>query len=73
MSVLNVAGVTAGYRKVDIVRDIAIEIPSGARIALVGSNGAGKSTIVKTINGLIPTRRGPIRWMSPRSAWCHAL
>ena len=62
MSVLSVAGITAGYGRMDIIRDIDIDIPSGGRVALVGSNGAGKSTIVKTINGLIPARRGTISW-----------
>ncbi|MGB6103315.1 MAG: ABC transporter ATP-binding protein [Pusillimonas sp.] len=62
MTALSLTGVTAGYGKADIIRDIAIDIPSGGRVALVGSNGAGKSTIVRTINGLIPLRRGAISW-----------
>ncbi|NYT79726.1 ABC transporter ATP-binding protein [Alcaligenaceae bacterium] len=62
MSTLSVNGIVAGYGKADIIHDIAIEIPSGGRVALVGSNGAGKSTIVKTINGLIASRRGSISW-----------
>lgn len=62
MSTLSVNGIVAGYGKADIIHDIAIDIPSGGRVALVGSNGAGKSTIVKTINGLIASRRGSISW-----------
>jgi len=62
MSALVLDNVSAGYGKVDVVRDVGLTIPTGRRIALVGSNGAGKSTIVRTINGLLPLRSGSITW-----------
>lgn len=62
MSMLSISGITAGYGRMDIIRDITLDIPPGGRVALVGSNGAGKSTIVKAINGLIPVRKGSIAW-----------
>lgn len=49
MSNLIVRGISAGYGKVNVVRDVSLTVPEGRRIALVGSNGAGKSTIVRTI------------------------
>jgi len=62
MSRLVVHGVATGYGKADVIRGIDIVIESGRRVALIGSNGAGKSTIVKAINGLLPLRAGSITW-----------
>lgn len=62
MTTLSVENVSAGYGKVNVIRGIDLEIAAGRRIALVGSNGAGKSTIVKTINGLLPLGGGNITW-----------
>lgn len=62
MSTLVLDDVSAGYGKVDVIRDVSLAIPAGRRVALVGSNGAGKSTIVRTINGLLPLRAGSITW-----------
>ncbi|MGO4171009.1 ABC transporter ATP-binding protein [Bosea sp. TAF32] len=62
MSRLVLQGVAAGYGKANVIRGIDLTIESGRRVALIGSNGAGKSTIVKAINGLLPTRAGTIAW-----------
>ena len=62
MTALVLDRVATGYGKVDVVRDISLSIPSGRRVALVGSNGSGKSTIVRAINGLLPMRAGSITW-----------
>lgn len=62
MSTLVLDDVSAGYGKVDVIRGVSLTIPAGRRVALVGSNGAGKSTIVRTINGLLPLRAGSITW-----------
>lgn len=47
-------------RAIEAVRDVSIEVPRGAIVALLGSNGAGKSTILKAISG------GHFRWASAR-------
>ena len=62
MSTLKLVNVSAGYGKADVIRGIDLEIAAGERVALVGSNGAGKSTVVKVINGLLPVRTGRIEW-----------
>jgi branched-chain amino acid transport system ATP-binding protein len=62
MSTLKLLNVSAGYGKADVIRGIDLEIAAGQRVALVGSNGAGKSTVVKVINGLLPARRGRVEW-----------
>jgi branched-chain amino acid transport system ATP-binding protein len=62
MSTLRLADVSTGYGKADMIRGVGFEIAAGQRVALVGSNGAGKSTVVKVINGLLPLRSGRIEW-----------
>jgi branched-chain amino acid transport system ATP-binding protein len=62
MSNLIVRGISAGYGKVNVVRDVSLAVPEGRRIALVGSNGAGKSTIGRTIIGLLALRGGSVQW-----------
>lgn len=46
----------AGYRgsPTPAIRNVGLNVPSGARVAFVGPNGAGKSTVLKAIAGLIP-------------------
>ena len=52
--------ISAGYKGVLAVQDITFRINEGEIVSLIGSNGAGKSTIVKTIAGLIHPRNGEI-------------
>ncbi|MFC4310318.1 ABC transporter ATP-binding protein [Steroidobacter flavus] len=62
MSALRLKDVCTGYGHINVVRGIDLDIGSGQRVALVGSNGAGKSTIVRAINGLLPLRDGRVEW-----------
>lgn len=62
MSALRLKSVCTGYGHINVVRGIDLDIASGQRVALVGSNGAGKSTIVRAINGLLPLRDGVVEW-----------
>ena len=62
MSALRLENVRTGYGHIDVVRNIGLDIAAGQRVALVGSNGAGKSTIVRAINGLLPVRDGRLEW-----------
>ena len=56
-SVLEVRGLRAGYGRVQVVNDVSLRIGVGEVVALVGRNGAGKSTTLAAIAGL---RYGPI-------------
>ncbi|MFQ3680650.1 ABC transporter ATP-binding protein [Roseiflexus sp.] len=58
--------ISAGYGTVMAVRDISLSIKKGEFVALIGSNGAGKSTILRTISGLIRPRQGSIRFDGKR-------
>ena len=52
--------INAGYGEIQIVRDVSMGIDNNEIVALVGANGAGKSTIIKTISGLVPVSSGSI-------------
>jgi len=44
-----------------ILRDVSLAVPQGACTVLLGRNGVGKSTLLKTVMGLVPARSGTIR------------
>ncbi|MEP6691837.1 MAG: ABC transporter ATP-binding protein, partial [Gemmatimonadaceae bacterium] len=58
---LDVVGVTAGYRGRDVLTNLSLGIPRGHAMAWLGRNGAGKSTLAKTIIGLVRQHAGSIR------------
>lgn len=56
-------GVTAGYAQdIDVLRDISLRVDAGCITGLIGLNGAGKSTIIKTICGFLPPKSGSITY-----------
>ncbi|MGD0264509.1 MAG: ABC transporter ATP-binding protein [Candidatus Methylomirabilota bacterium] len=57
---LEVKGVSVGYRDLLAVQDVSFTVKRGEVVSLIGSNGAGKSTILRTIAGLLRPRRGEI-------------
>jgi branched-chain amino acid transport system ATP-binding protein len=59
--VLSVNNISVGYKGLLAIQDVSFEIQKGEIISLVGSNGAGKSTIVKAIAGLIHPEKGEIK------------
>ena len=60
MNVLSLDGVNAGYAKTDVVTDISFDIPEGQIFGLIGLNGVGKTTLIKTILGLRDVHSGNI-------------
>lgn len=57
---LRLAGVTSGYGQIVAVRDLDLEVREGEIVALLGANGAGKSTTLMTITGLVRATSGSI-------------
>ena len=57
---LEVRGVDVAYGDTQVLWDVSISVPEGAIVSLVGANGAGKSTFLKAISGLLRPRRGDI-------------
>ena len=59
--VLEARGLTTGYDEVPIVRGVDVTFARGAITAIIGTNGAGKSTVVKSLVGLLPAWQGSVR------------
>ena len=55
-----VEGLNQYYGGSHILRDVSFEVPAGKVTALLGRNGVGKSTLLKTLMGLVPARTGKI-------------
>ncbi|MDO9502833.1 ABC transporter ATP-binding protein [Falsiroseomonas sp.] len=60
--VLEVSGVTAGYGPAEVLFGVDLTLRRGEVAALMGRNGAGKSTTMKAIMGLLPPRAGQVRF-----------
>ena len=58
---LEVSGIRAGYGPVQILHDISMTIAAGEIVAVLGSNGVGKTTLNNVVSGLIPARAGHVR------------
>ena len=58
---LEFSRVTAGYGDLTVVHDVSFHVDKGEVVSLVGSNGAGKSTILRTVAGLLHPKAGEIR------------
>jgi branched-chain amino acid transport system ATP-binding protein len=63
---LEVEGLEAGYGGAPVLRGVSLTVPVAKAVALVGANGAGKSTTLKTIAGLVRPTAGVIRWSGER-------
>ncbi|MFJ5713961.1 ABC transporter ATP-binding protein [Neobacillus novalis] len=61
-SLLKLTNVNSYYGKIRALNNLSLEINEGEIVALLGSNGAGKSTTLKTISGLIKPKSGEIEW-----------
>jgi len=61
MALLEVDGVHAYYGNIQALRGVSLAVERGEVVTLIGANGAGKSTTLKAISGLIRPRQGAIR------------
>ena len=59
---LEVEGLESGYGKKTVLQGVGLRVHEGEVVALLGHNGAGKSTTLKTLLGLLPARAGAIRF-----------
>src|SRR5689334_23601150 len=57
---LTIDHLAAGYGAVRALHDISLEVRSGETVALLGTNGNGKSTLMKCIMGLVPVDNGEV-------------
>ena len=63
---LTLKNVEAGYGKLDILRGITLNVEEGEFVALLGSNGVGKTTALRTISGIVKPSRGEVTFMGAR-------
>jgi branched-chain amino acid transport system ATP-binding protein len=61
-NILELANVEASYGPVQALRGVTLSVPKGKIVTVLGANGAGKSTILKTISGIIDPSKGQIRF-----------
>jgi len=60
-SVLELDGLSVGYDRSPVVRDLTLTVGSGEVVALLGANGAGKTTTLRAISGLLKPSAGAVR------------
>ena len=61
-ALLSVRGLRSGYGPVEVLRGIDLDLQAGEIVALLGSNGAGKTTFNQTVSALVTARAGTIRF-----------
>ena len=59
---LTLKSVQAGYGKLTVLKGISLHVRAGEVVTLIGGNGAGKSTTLRAISGLLPPRRGVVEF-----------
>jgi branched-chain amino acid transport system ATP-binding protein len=62
-ALLQASGIAAWYGAAQILFDISLDVKRGEVVALMGRNGAGKSTTLKTLMGMLPQRAGHVQFM----------
>ena len=68
MSMLHVENINVYYGAIHAVKDISFHVDEGEVVTLIGANGAGKSTILKTISGLLHSHTGSITFLDQKIA-----
>lgn len=63
---LKVNNINVYYGSIHAIRDVSFEVNDGEIVTLIGANGAGKSTILKTISGLMKSKTGSIEFMDKK-------
>ncbi len=60
MALLEIKRLSAGYGRLDALKEVSLTVGEGEVVAVLGANGAGKSTLLKTILGLLRARSGQV-------------
>jgi len=61
-ALLEIDGVTAGYGGTSVLQGVSLRVAEGEAVAIVGANAAGKTTLLKTIGGIVRPTAGSIRF-----------
>lgn len=60
MALLEINNIEAAYGAIQALRGVSLKVERGTIVALLGANGAGKTTVLKTISGIVEPRRGSV-------------
>jgi len=63
---LTINNVETYYGNIQALKGVSLIVPEGSTVTLLGANGAGKSTTLKAISGLVPAASGTIEFMNQR-------
>ncbi len=58
--ILEVANLSAGYGKIEVLWDVSLHAGEGEFVSIIGANGAGKTTLLRAVSGLVPVRGGSV-------------
>ena len=61
--ILKVSDINVYYGAIHAIKDISFNVNEGEIVALIGANGAGKSTTLKTVSGVLRSKTGSIKFM----------
>jgi branched-chain amino acid transport system ATP-binding protein len=62
MALLEIEEIRASYGMIEALHGVSLEVEAGEVVTMIGSNGAGKSTVLRSISGLTPAHAGAIRF-----------
>lgn len=66
MMMLKVNNINVYYGQIHAIKDVSFEVNEGEVVSLIGANGAGKSTALKTISGLLRSKTGSIEFLDKK-------
>src|SRR5260370_12515602 len=61
--ILKLSNIESCYGPIMAIRGISLEVPRGQIVTLLGANGAGKTTVLKTISGILDPQKGSIEFL----------
>ncbi len=61
-NILEIKDLSVSYGGINAVKNISLDVPEGQIVTLIGANGAGKSTVLRTISGLVKTKNGSVKY-----------
>jgi branched-chain amino acid transport system ATP-binding protein len=70
--ILKLSNIESYYGPIQAIRGISLEVPRGKIVTLLGANGAGKTTVLKTISGILDPQKGSIEFMGKSIARVEA-
>ncbi len=66
--ILKLSNIESYYGPIMAIRGISLEVPRGRIVTLLGANGAGKTTVLKTISGILDPQKAPSNFWASRSS-----